>query len=295
MCTLQECSGKDVPRLLERLPSGRARRTAKYLGWKSMGTERRHAFMRAVEAWSTKHNANPNKARLRMHTELDGVLQICAVQSSGLRHKTKYDVELAAWKKEDPGQVPPRIAEMDIETPNGEVLLPEGVMVRATTEGHHSVIRYSDFGQQSSKVVYDGECVITEDQQYVKRMSCLHATGIASLEKAVSAVELLQLANAISVAGSESNEGQDPDDNSIVDQEDDDFFRQRATASPAKLCPSICGRNPTGKTSLCNPSSKHGSSVSSRVTPLSNSRGNRAHCKCASATENKALHKNRPL
>ena len=168
--SLQECSGKDVPHLLERLPSGRARRTAKYLGWKSMGSERHHAFMRAVEAWITKQNANPNKARLRMHTELDGVLQICAVQSCGLRQETQYDVELAAWKKEDPGQVPTRITVMDIEKPNGEVVRTEGVMVRAATEGHRSVIRYSDFGQQSSKVVDDGECVITEDQQDVKRM-----------------------------------------------------------------------------------------------------------------------------
>ena len=92
----------------------------------------------------------------------------------------------------------------------------EGVMVRAEVEGRHSVIRYSDCGQQSSKVVDDGECVITEDQQDVKRASCLRATGIASLEKAISAEEMLQLANAISVAGSESNEGQDQYD-TIVD------------------------------------------------------------------------------
>ena len=147
-----------------------------------MDIERHHDFMRAVEAWITKHNANPNKARLRMHTELDGVLQICAVQSSGLRQETTYEVELSAWKKEDPGQVPPRITEMDIEKPNGEVVRTEGALVSVAVEGHHSVIRYSDFGQQSSEVVDDGECVITEDQHDVKRKSCLRATGIGSLE-----------------------------------------------------------------------------------------------------------------
>ena len=68
----------------------------KYLEWKSTGIERHHAFMRVVEAWIAKHNENPNKARLRMHNELDGVLHICVVQSSGLRQETKYDfVELA--------------------------------------------------------------------------------------------------------------------------------------------------------------------------------------------------------
>ena len=61
----------------------------------------------------------------------------------------------------------------------------EGVFVSVAVEGHQYVIRYSDFGQQSSKVVDDGECVITEDQQDVKRKSCLRATGIGSLEKAV--------------------------------------------------------------------------------------------------------------
>ena len=161
--------------------------------------------------------------------------------------------------------------------------------MRATT----SVIRYSDFGQHSSKVVDDGECVITEDQQAVNRMSCLRATGIASLESAISAEEMLQLANAISVAGSESNKGQDQDDTSIyIDQkEEDEFFGKRATARPAMIFPTMCGRSPAGKTYLCNPTSKHGSSsVPSRVTPSSNSKGNRAHRKCASATENKALH-----
>ena len=122
---------------------------------------------------------NQNKARLRMHNELDGVLQICVVQSYGLRQETTFDfAELAAWKKEHPGQEPPRITEMDIEKPNGEIVRTEGVMVSVAVEGHHSVIRYSDFGQQSSKVVDDGECVITEDQQDVKRKSCLRATGI---------------------------------------------------------------------------------------------------------------------
>ena len=125
--------------------------------------------MRSVQAWITKHTENPSKARLRMHTELDGALQIRVVQSSGLLQETKYDfVELAAWTKAHPGQEPPRITEMDIEKPNVKVFRREGVMVRATTEGHHSVIRYSDFGQQSSKVVDDGECVITKDQQDLK-------------------------------------------------------------------------------------------------------------------------------
>ena len=51
----------------------------------------------------------------------------------------------------------------------------------------------------------------------------MRANGIASWEKVMSAEEMLQLANAISVAGSESNAGQDQDDTSVgIDQKEED-------------------------------------------------------------------------
>jgi len=82
---------------------------------------------------------NQNKARLRMHNELDGVLHMCVVQSTGLRPETKYDfVELAAWKKEHPGQEPPRITDMGIEKPNNEVVRTEDVMVSVAAEATRS-------------------------------------------------------------------------------------------------------------------------------------------------------------
>eukprot|EP00974_Lingulodinium_polyedra_P035471 3404155-Lingulodinium_polyedra.AAC.1 len=67
----------------------------KYLACNADSVERHHAFMRGVHRWVAMRNTNPERARVRARSELDGVMVTKVSKNSGLRQDMDYEfVEL---------------------------------------------------------------------------------------------------------------------------------------------------------------------------------------------------------
>ena len=222
-----------------------------YLDWKAADTTRHGPFLRVRTVLLKWCQQNPGKNKLYSRSELSNMLEVYSRDETGLRATKGFVfIELETWREENPGKEPPQkmIDQQEVENDEGEMEMKTGVWVRKGKKGHHDFERYRDkaFGTKQIHKAVDGPDVGAETLQNF-RDAALQQMGVSSLKSAVSALDLLAIAEKSLEQADTSTEQKEPDTSDDVSDAAEDRREQKDSKSCFGLAAMASGQKAVPK------------------------------------------------